>query len=164
MAEKWALSKFEAGARWEGQILSPFSGHDSLTIFIRNLWTAHVYLYELRWSFSPVASAGDRSQLMTLRLPAHAACPQHDCTLFVCYLKLLYATCDIVRGLWLLSEGSAMPDRRWNDNGGLVGQFSNTSSRWVSLRCVSRVLRRSVCFRSCLARCRTEHCSCRWRF
>lgn len=164
MAEKWALSKFEAGARWEGQILSPFSGHDSLTILIRNLWTAHVYLYELRWSFSPVASAGDRSQLMTLRLPAHAACPQHDCTLFVCYLKLLYATCDIVRGLWLLSEGSAMPDRRWNDNGGLVGQFSNTSSRWVSLRCVSRVLRRSVCFRSCLARCRTEHCSCRWRF
>ena len=83
------------------------------------------YFCELRRSFSPVASAGDCTQLATLLLLAHAACPQQDCPLFVRHLKMLHATCDVVRGLWSLSEGSAMRDRRWNANGGSVGQFLN---------------------------------------
>jgi hypothetical protein len=29
VAKNWALSKFEAAARCVGQVLSPFSGHDS---------------------------------------------------------------------------------------------------------------------------------------
>ncbi len=29
VAETWALSKFEARARWAGQTLNPLSGHDS---------------------------------------------------------------------------------------------------------------------------------------
>ena len=122
VAKNWALSKFEAAARCVGQVLSPFSGHDSWTIFIQNLWTAHVYFRELRRYFCLVPSVGDRSQPMTLLLLAHAACPQQDCPPFAGFLELLHATCDVVRGWRSLSEGSATPDRRW----------MTTECRWAS--------------------------------
>ena len=108
-----------------GQIAGPFSSHGSWAIFSRNLWPAHVHFCKIRRSLSPVASAGDCTQLTTLLLLAHAACPQQDCPLFVRHSKIVHATCDVVRGLWSLSEGSVRRDRRWNANGGSVGQFLN---------------------------------------
>ena len=91
--------------------------------FFQNLWTARVHFCKLRRSLSPVPSAGDCTQLTTLLLLAHAACPQQDCPLFVRHSKIVHATCDVVRGLRSLSEGSARRDRKWNANGGSVGQF-----------------------------------------
>ena len=93
--------------------------------FFQNLWTARVHFCKLRRSLSPVPSAGDCTQLTTLLLLAHAACPQQDCPLFVRHSKIVHATCDVVRGLCSLSEGSARRDRKWNANGGSVGQFLN---------------------------------------
>ena len=122
------------GVRRVGQIVGAFSSHGSWAICIRNLWTAHVHFCKIRRSLSPVASAGDCTQLTTLLLPAHAACPQQDCPLFVRHSKIVHATCDVVRGLWSLSEGSVRRDRRWNANGGSVGQFSNKRDRWVERR------------------------------
>ena len=108
-----------------GQIVGPFSSHGSWAICIRNLWTAHVHFCKIRRSLSPVASAGDCTQLTTLLLLEYTACPQQDCPLFVRHSKIAHATCDVVRGLWSLSEGSVRRDRRWNANGGSVGQFLN---------------------------------------
>ena len=107
-----------------GQIVGSFSSHGSWAIFL-NSWTARVHFCELRRSLSPVPSAGDCTQLTTLLLLAHAAYPQHDRPLFVRHSKIAHATCDVVRGLRSLSEGSARRDRKWNANGGSVGQFLN---------------------------------------
>lgn len=122
------------GVRRVGQIVGPFSSHGSWAICIRSLWTAHVHFCKIRRSFSPVASAGDCAQLTTLLLLAHTACPQQDCPLFVRHSKIVHATCDVVRGLWSLPEGSVRRDRRWNANGGSVGQFLNKRDRWVERR------------------------------
>ena len=47
-----------------------------------------------------------------------------------------------------LLRGSVTPDRRWNDDGGSVGQFANENGRWVSLRIgFRRFFRESFCFR-----------------
>jgi hypothetical protein len=61
--------------------------------------------------------ANDASLAGTRSLPAQAD------LLFTGFLKLLHATCDLVRVLRSLSEGSATPDRRWNDNGVSVASF-----------------------------------------
>ena len=120
------LSKYKARARWADQISSPFSGHDLLTIFVRNLWTAHVHLCELRRSFSPVAGADDRSQLMTLHLLAHAACPQQNCPLFLSHSRSLYATCDIHR---FVACGRCL--KAWPCQ---IGGERTTEGRWTSFR------------------------------
>lgn len=122
------------GVRRVGQIVGPFSSHGSWAICIRNLWTAHVHFCKIRRSLIPVASAGNCTQLTTLLLLAHTACPQQDCPLFVRHSKIVHATCDVARGLWSLSEGSVRRDRRWNANGGSVGQFLNKRGRWVERR------------------------------
>jgi hypothetical protein len=126
------------GVRRVGQIVGPFSSHGSWAICIRNLWTAHVHFCKIRRSLIPVASAGNCTQLTTLLLLAHTACPQQDCPLFVRHSKIVHATCDVARGLWSLSEGSVRRDRRWNANGGSVGQFLNKRGRWVERRRRSR--------------------------
>ena len=102
--------------------MGSFSSHGSWAIFL-NSWTARVHFCKLRRSLSPVPNTGDCTQLTTLLLLAHAACPQQDCPLFVRHSKIVHATCDVVRGLCSLSEGSARRDRKWNANGGSVGQF-----------------------------------------
>ena len=73
VAKNWALSKFEGEARCVAQILSPFSGHESATIFTRNLWGAEVFFCEARWSFSPVAEAARPRPASDARSVVHAA-------------------------------------------------------------------------------------------
>jgi len=85
---------------------------------------------------------GHRSQPITPLLLAHAACLQHDCLLFADSSDFLHGTCDVVRGLRSLSEGSLTPDRRWSDNGVSVGRSQTLWDRWTSLRRASQVFRR----------------------
>jgi hypothetical protein len=81
--------------------------------------------------FEPGGKCRRLHRATTLLLLAHTACPQQDCPLFVRHSKIVHATCDVVRGLWSLSEGSVRRDRRLNANGGSVGQFLSKRDRWV---------------------------------
>lgn len=64
---------FEGAARRVDQIMSPFFGHESSTIFIRNLWGAGVFFCEARRSFSSAANAARPQPAGDARSVAHAA-------------------------------------------------------------------------------------------
>ena len=64
---------FEGAARRVDQIMSPFFGHESSTIFIRNLWGAGVFFCEARRSFCSAANAARPQPAGDARSVAHAA-------------------------------------------------------------------------------------------